>query len=115
MTQPSGASLPGERDRSSSALRPGASVHSATKSANAAPLMTLVVLNSSWNACSSMFHSATLPAELGLLSTLSKGYDEMTLRGDPESSAATCVRPPVVRGGASEAWGTVPLHPAIPC
>src|SRR3954466_4738791 len=47
ITHPSGASLPGERDRSSSALRPGASVHSATKSANAAPLMTLVVLNSS--------------------------------------------------------------------
>ena len=34
----------------------GASVHSATKSANADPLMTLVVLNSSWNAYSSMFH-----------------------------------------------------------
>src|SRR3954467_9792005 len=47
MTQPSGASLPGRRDRSSSPLRPDGSVHSATKSTNAAPLMTLVVLNSS--------------------------------------------------------------------
>ena len=36
-------------------------------------LMTLVVLNSKWNACSLMFHSATLPAELGLLTTLSNG------------------------------------------
>lgn len=35
--------------------------------------MILVVLNSSWKAYSSMFHSATLPAVLGLRSTLSNG------------------------------------------
>ena len=73
ITQPSGALLPGESDRSSPILSPGAYVHSAMKSASATPLMTLVVLNSNWNACSSMFHSATLPAELGLLSTLYRG------------------------------------------
>lgn len=39
--------VPGESDRSSPASRPGASAHSAMKSASAAPLMTLVVLNSS--------------------------------------------------------------------
>ena len=73
MTQPSGASLPGEVDWSSPTSRVGASVHSATKSASAAPLMTLVVLNSNWNAYSSMFHSATLPAELGLLWQVAAG------------------------------------------
>ena len=73
MTLPSGASLPGEVDRSSPTSSVGASVHSATKSVSMAPLMTLVVLNSNWNAYSLMFHSATLPAELGLLSTLSNG------------------------------------------
>ena len=28
---------------------------------------------------------------------------------------ASCARPLAARGGASVAWGTVPLHPATPC
>ena len=53
------------------------------KSAKDTPLITLVVLNSSWKACSSMFHSTTLTTALGLRNIFSRGYFDTTLMGWP--------------------------------